>query len=251
MAYTIEELIDVVQGDLSISCSLPKLLPDVEIERIITNEALGYFNRSYPYALHKIYLYLPKEHFYTEKYTMYKYIELPCEVQNVVWLYEVRNASLFNIGINAPNLSVGLGVTNQPYLSSYVTTVGELGIYKVVLDSFSDMLNQLSKYTLKNHFNKLDHRLHILTKVEYDVVLEVYVSIEQEALFTDDLFIKWVIGRAKQQQAAIMGRFNFKLPGGIQYNYADLASEGKEQVQKVEDEIKGISNASFFIMTKK
>jgi hypothetical protein len=113
------------------------------------------------------------------------------------------------------------------------------------------MLNQLSKYTLKHHFNKLDHRLHILTKVEFDVVLEVYVSIEQEALFTDDLFIKWVIGRAKQQQAAIMGRFNFKLPGGIQYNYADLASEGKEQVQKVEDEIKGISNASFFIMTKK
>jgi len=251
MSYTINELIDVVQGDLTISCSLPKLLPDVEIERIVTNEAMNYFYRAYPYSVQKMYLYIPRSFFNTDTWTKYKYVELPCEVQNVVWIYEVRNASLFNIGINAPNLSVGLGVTNQPYLSSYTTTIGELGIYKVILDSFSDMLNQLTKYTVKHQFNKLNHQLNILTSLEYDLVLEVYANIEQEALFTDDLFIKWVVGRAKQQQAAIMGRFNFKLPGGIQYNYADLASEGKEQVQKVEDEIKAISNSSFFFMTKR
>lgn len=251
MAYTINELIDVVQGDLTVSCTLPKLLPDYEIERIVTNEALNYFYRTYPYALQKAYWYMPRHLFETEHYTQYKFIELPCEVQNVVWIYEVRNNSLFNIGINAPNLSVGLGVTNQPYLSSYVTTVGELGVYKVILDSFSDMLDQLTKYTVKHNFNKLNHRLNILTSVCYDLVAEVYVNIEQEALFTDDLFIKWVVGRAKQQQAAIMGRFNFKLPGGIQYNYGDLMGEGKAQQEAVEAEIKGISNASFFYMVKK
>lgn len=251
MAYTLNELIDVVQGDLTISCTLPKLLPDYEIERIITNEALNYFSRSYPYAVQKAYWYMPRAIFETEEYSQYRHVELPCEVQNVVWIYEVRNASLFNIGINAPNLSVGLGISNQPYLSSYVTTIGELGVYKVVLDSFSDMLNQLTKYTVKHHFNKLNHRLNILTSVCYDLVAEVYVNIEQEALFTDDLFIKWVVGRAKQQQAAIMGRFNFKLPGGIQYNYADLMGEGKEQQQKVEDEIKAISNSSFMFMVKR
>ncbi len=251
MAYTIEEICDAIQSELTISCSLPKLLPDIEIQRIIENEALNYFYRNYRMAVQKIYLFAPKELFTMENFTKYKWIELPCEVEAVTWIYEVRSQSLFNIGIAAPNLSVGMGITNQPYLSSYTTTIGELGVYKVILDSFSDMLNQLSKYTVKNDFNRNNHRLNILTSVCYDLILEVYVKIEQEDLFTDDLFIKWVTGRAKMQQAAIMGRFNFKLPGGIQYNYADLMSEGKEQKEKVEEEIKAQTNSSFFFMVKR
>lgn len=249
--YTIEELIDVIQGELTVSCSLPKLLPDVEIRRIVENIALPYFYRAYPYALIRAYYYVPKEYFATEQFTKYKSVQLPCEIQNVIWVHEIRQQSLFNVGINAPNLSIGLGVTNQPYLSSAVTTIGELGVYKVILDSFSDMLNQLSKYTLKNSFNKLNHTLHILTSMCYDLVIECYVQIEQEALFSDDLFIKYVVGKSKMQLGAIMGRFNFKLPGGIQYNYGDLTGEGKEEMQKVEEEIKGISNSSFFFMIKR
>jgi hypothetical protein len=41
-----------------------------------------------------------------------------------------KGASLFQLGLNTPNLSVNLGVTNQPYLSSYVTTIGELVFIK-------------------------------------------------------------------------------------------------------------------------
>lgn len=248
--YTIDELIDIVQGELTVSCSLPKLLPDVEIRRIIENIALPYFYRQYSYSLIRAYYYVPKEYFRTEFYSKYKSVQLPCEIQNVLWIHEIRQQSLFSIGINAPNLSIGLGVTNTPYLSSAVTQIGEMGVYKVVLDSFADMLNQLNKITLKNSFNKLNHTLNILTSMCYDIILEVYVQIEQEALFSDDLFIKYVIGKSKVQLGAIMGRFNFKLPGGIQYNYSDLTSEGKDEMQKVEDEIKGISNSSFIIMKK-
>lgn len=249
--YTVEELIDVISADLTISCSLPKLLPDVEIRRIIENMALPYFYRSYPYALIRAYYYVPKEYFLTEQFTKYKSIQLPCEIENLLWVHEIRQSSLFNIGINAPNLSIGLGISNQPYLSSAVTTIGEIGVYKVLLDSFSDMLDQLSKFTVKNSFNKLNHTLNILTSLNYDLVLEVYVKIEQEALFGDDLFIKYVTAIAKKQLAAIMGRFNFKLPGGIQYNYDSLSGEGKEELQQVIDEIKGISNSSFFFMCRR
>jgi hypothetical protein len=31
-----------------------------------------------------------------------------------------------------------------------------------MLDSMSDMMNQLNKYTLRYQFNQLNHRLHIL-----------------------------------------------------------------------------------------
>ena len=162
---SIEELIDFVQNEITIGCALPKTLPDSEIRRIVETRALPYFYRNYQYAVQKMYFFIHQDAFQTEEFTKYRYVNVPCEIQSVTYLYEVRGGSLLQLGINTPNLSVNLGVTNQPYLSSYVTTIGELGVYKTILDSMSDMLNQLNKYTLKYHFNQLHHRLQILTNI--------------------------------------------------------------------------------------
>ena len=249
--YTIEELIDFVQNDITIGCSLPKNLPDSEVRRIIETRALPWFYRNYQYAVQKLYFFIHQDAFQTEEFTRYRFVNVPCEIQSVVYLYEVRGESLFQLGINTPNLSVNLGVTNQPYSSSYVTTIGELGVYKTILDSMSDMLNQLNKYTLKYHFNQLAHRLHILTNVKHNVIMEAYANIPQEYLFKDDLFVKYVTGWAKVQYGNMTGRYDFVLPGGIKINSADLVSQGKEEIKEVEEEIKGQSNSGFFFMVKK
>ena len=249
--YTIEELIDLVQNELTISCALPKSLPDANIRQIVETRALPWFYRSYQFAVQKIYFFIHKDAFATEEFTRYSYVTVPCAIQSVVYLYEVRGDSLFQLGINTPNLSVNLGVTNQPYLSSYVTTIGELGVYKTVLDSMSDMLNQLNKYTLKYQFNQLNHRLHILTNVQHNVIMEAYANIPQENLFRDDLFFKYVTGYAKQQLGNMMGRYDFTLPGGVKIQAADLVSQGKEEVKEVEEEVKGQSTSSWFIVVKR
>jgi hypothetical protein len=249
--YTIEEMVDLVQTELTISCALPKTLPDASVRQIIENRALPYFYRWYQFAVQKLYYIIRKDAFFTEEFTRYRYVEVPCEIQSVSWLYEVRGDSLFQLGINTPNLSVNLGVTNQPYLSSYVTTIGELGLYKTLLDNMSDMMNQLNKFTLKHHFNQLNHRIHILTDVKHDVVLEAYANIPRENLFKDDLFYKYCVGYSKIMLGNMVGRYDFSLPGSIKINSADLISQGKEEVKEVEDEIKGQSNSSFFFMVKK
>jgi hypothetical protein len=249
--YTIEELIDLVQNELTISCALPKSLPDANIRQIVETRALPWFYRSYQFAVQKIYFFIHQDAFATEEFTRYSYVTVPCAIQSVVYLYEVRGDSLFQLGINTPNLSVNLGVTNQPYLSSYVTTIGELGVYKTVLDSMSDMLNQLNKYTLKYQFNQLNHRLNILTNVQHNVIVEAYANIPQENLFKEDLFLKYVTGYAKQQLGNMMGRYDFTLPGGVKIQAADLVSQGKEEVKEVEEEVKGQSTSSWFIMVKK
>jgi hypothetical protein len=249
--YTIEELIDRVQNEITIGCSLPKTLPDSEVRRIIEQRAMPWFYRKYQYAVQKMYFLIKKEAFFTEEYTQYRYVNVPCEIQAVTYLYEVRNASLFQLGINTPNLSVNLGVTNQPYLSSYVTTIGELGVYKTTIDTLSDMLNQLNKYTLRYHFNQLQHRLHILTNVERDVVMEAYANILPENLFADDLFYKYVVGWSKVQYGNLTGRYDFSLPGGIKINSAEMVTQGKEEIKEVEEEVNGQSNSSFFYMVKR
>lgn len=249
--FTIEEFIDSIQTELTISCALPKTLPDEAVRVIIEKRALPWFYRNYYYAVQKLYYLIRKEAFETEEFTKYNYVTVPCEIQSVSYLYEVRSASLFQLGINTPNLSVNMGVTNQPYLSSYVTTIGELGVYKTILDSMSDMLNQLNKYTLRHNYNQLNHRLHILTNVKYDVIIEAYAEIPNENLFRDDLFFKYVAGYAKLQLGNMVGRYDFQLPGGVKIQAADLVSQGQAEVKEVEEEVKGMSNSSWFYMVKR
>ena len=248
---TIDEFIDSINTELTIGCALPRSLPETMIRQIVEKRALPWFYRSYQYAVQKMYFLIKKEAFFAEEFTKYNYVQVPCEIQSVIYLYEVRGASLFQLGINTPNLSVNLGVTNQPYLSSYVTTIGELGTYKTLLDNMSDMLNQLNKYTLKYQFNQLNHRLHILTNVKYDVIMEAYANIPQENLFNDDLFFKYCVGYSKQALGNMVGRYDFSLPGGVKIQAADLVTQGKEEVKEVEDEIKGQSTSGWFFMVKK
>jgi hypothetical protein len=248
---TIDEFIDSINTELTIGCALPRSLPETMIRQIVEKRALPWFYRSYQYAVQKMYFLIKKEAFFAEEFTKYNYVQVPCEIQSVIYLYEVRGSSLFQLGINTPNLSVNLGVTNQPYLSSYVTTIGELGTYKTLLDNMSDMLNQLNKYTLKYQFNQLNHRLHILTNVKYDVIMEAYANIPQENLFNDDLFFKYCVGYSKQALGNMVGRYDFTLPGGIKIQAADLVTQGKEEVKEVEEEIKGQSNSAWFYMVKR
>lgn len=248
---TIDEFIDSINTELTIGCALPRSLPETMIRQIVEKRALPWFYRSYQYAVQKMYFLIKKEAFFAEEFTKYNYVQVPCEIQSVIYLYEVRGSSLFQLGINTPNLSVNLGVTNQPYLSSYVTTIGELGTYKTLLDNMSDMLNQLNKYTLKYQFNQLNHRLHILTNVKYDVIMEAYANIPQENLFNDDLFFKYCVGYSKQALGNMVGRYDFTLPGGVKIQAADLVTQGKEEVKEVEEEIKGQSNSAWFYMVKR
>lgn len=249
--FTIEEFIDQIQTELTIACALPKTLPDEAIRLIIEKRALPWFYRSYMYAVQKVYYFIHKEAFQQEEFTRYNYVTLPCEIQSVSYLYEVRGSSLFQLGINTPNMSVNMGVTNQPYLSSYVTTIGELGVYKTILDSMSDMLNQLNKYTLKHHYNQLNHRLQILTNVQHNVIVEAYADIPRENLFRDDLFYKYVAGYAKLQLGNMVGRYDFTLPGSVKINASDLVSQGQSEIKEVEDEVKDMTNSSWFYMVKK
>ena len=124
-------------------------------------------------------------------------------------------------------------------------------MYKTLLDNMSDMMNQLNKYTLKHHFNYLNHRLNILTNVKYDVIMEAYANIPQENLFNDDLFFKHIVGLSKVALGNMTGRYDFSLPGGVKIASADLVTQGKEEVKEVEEEIKGMSNSAFFFMVKR
>ena len=250
-AYAIEELIDFVQQEITVGCALPKTLPDTEIRRFAETRATKWFYQNYQYAVSKVYYFVDKEAFNTEEFTKYSYVTLPCEIQSISYIYQIMGGSLMQLGINTPNLSVNLGVTNQPYLSSYVTTIGELGVYKTLIDSMSDMLNQLNKYTVKFHYNQMMNRLNILTNMKYSLILETYANVPAENLYADPYFLKYTTAWAKMQTGNLLSRYDFTLPGNVKFNSADLVSQGRDEMKEVEEDIKNMSNSAWFYMVKR
>ena len=248
---TIEELIDLVQSELTFDCALPMLLPNNTIRRVIVTLAQPWFYQNYRYAVQNAYYLIPRRLLETEEYSRYKWIYLPEDVQTVKWIFKVHDSSLYQLGLNAPNLSINLGVTNQPYLSSYVTTIGELGVYKATLDSFSDMLDQFNLFTVQHDYNQMANRLNILTNVKDNLVAECAVNIEPEHLYADPLFLRYVNGLSKKRLGEMVGRFDLKLPGNVTYRAETLLSEGKEEIEKVEETIKKMPNTDFFYMVKR
>lgn len=256
---SISEIIDFVQQDLTMSGALPKILPDNEIRRVIVDIGMKWFYQNYQYAVQKVYYLVKQEAFQSDPATNYKYVKLPCEIQNIIWVYPIRDTALFQLGISAPNLSVNLGVTNQPYLSSYTTTIGELGVYKVVIDYFADVLNQLSKQTLKFDYNFNTNRFHLLTGIDSTVngpngtnlILEAYCQIPAEDLYDNENFRRYATALSRRQLGRLLTRYDYQLPGGFQIRGDQILQEGDTEVKKVEDEIKGQSQSAFFFMVKR
>lgn len=249
-SMAVEQLIDVVQQDLTISGMLPKVLPDIEIKRLIKEIALEWFYKNYQFAVQKVYYMLPLDVLKSEIFTRYKYLVLPEEIENVVDIKYIDNPHMWRIGIQAPYLSINLGVTNQPFLTSFVTTAGELAQYRSVISAFSDEINKLSLESVKFNYNHLNKRLNFLGKVEKSMMLECWARIEEEELFEYQMFKEYVIGISKKKMGELLGRFNFNMPGNFQYNASDIITEGQQLIDKIQEQVKGETTSAWFKMSR-
>lgn len=250
MSMTIDQLVDIIQADLTFSGLFDKILPDIEIQRLVREEALEWFYKNYQFSKIKMFYFLAKDLMNTEQYNRNQYFILPQEIEDVVRIVKIDNPTLFRLGIQAPHLSINLGVTNQPFLTSFVTTAGELGVYRSVISGFADQINKMTANTLKFNFNHISKRLNFLTMINTDMILEVYTRIEEEELFDHVYFKQYIIGLCQVRMGQAVGRFNFNMPGNFQYNAADMIAQGQEKMNAVIERVRGESNVAWFIMDR-
>jgi len=72
-----------------------------------------------------------------------------------------------------------------------------------------------------------------------DVILEVYETIPDCALYDDEIFFRYISAKIKQSLGAKLGIFKFALPGNVDFDYDAIKSMGDEELEKIEEEIKG------------
>jgi hypothetical protein len=180
---------------------------------------------------------------------------MPENVENITRIIKINDLSMFRLGIQAPNLSINLGVTNQPFLTSFVTTAGDLAVYRSVISYFADEINKLTKQTVKFNYNHINKQLNFLGSLgsypgESNYMLECWVRIQEEELFDFEMFKRYCIGLCRVRMGQQIGQFNFNMPGNFNYNAADIINQGQAMVDKVVEEVQGQTTVSWFYMSR-
>ncbi len=246
--FTIEELIDLVQQELTVNCAIPKFLPDDAIRRIATQQGLRWFYRYYKYALQKTYYYVDLMSMYRNKRTDTKFFSLPTEVEGIRWIYIVNYNDMRGIGNALPNNSLSFGTTTQPYVASI--NMSEMMQSLATANALGDALAIYSKNTVKFSFDPNSKRFEVLTSLHHNLILEVNAQIPAEYLFSDPLFIKWVTGKAYVEYGRVMGWDDASLAGDVKINYEKYFELGTKMVEEVEEQVKKISRVTLLNRTR-
>ena len=120
-------------------------------------------------------------------------------------------------------------------------------MYYVVNSLFMDNARQVLLPQISYTYNRLTKKFRFQGELpKRAVIFEIFSTIPDCALFQDEAFVRYVIGQAKIQLARILGTFSFNLPGNITINYDLISSEGREEVDRVVEEIKGDEGVDYF-----
>ena len=120
-------------------------------------------------------------------------------------------------------------------------------MYYVVNSLFLDNTRQVLLPQISYTFNRLTKKFRFQGELpKRAVIFEIFSTIPDCQLFQDEAFERYCIGQAKIQLARILGTFSFNLPGNITINYDLISSEGREEVDRIVEEIKGDEGVDYF-----
>lgn len=249
---TREEFNKDIINALTASCSIPFKIPIDEINRISKYTA-EWFYRNYEDAVDNVYILIPSQQYQNDPlFKMNRGVILPKCV------YAVNGLTKSN------QFSGGSSQNNEATLEKYMHGNYGLGgggvedsmysdavLAYVVYASWDDLMYHITKHPLTYEYNRLNNRLFLKGDVKNspDLVLDVMVKIPLEALYELDLFYNYVLGESYKQLGNILGAFGAELPGGVTIDYSKWFDNGVSMIEKVEEEIKGLSSPSFFFTT--
>ena len=240
----VNELADEITG----SCMIPMNLPKQEVQNIV-KRAKKWFYKNYEYSMRENFFVLPIELFTTEHFKKTRSFTLPGmdvitggnEVYSVYGLFEVGAhwGGSMDINFTRGDFAIERMLMNGMYGGSKTGQAAENLQYYVINESFFDLARQIIQNPLSYHYNQLTHELRFTGESpRKNVILEVYETIPECALFQDEAFFRYCAAKIKISLGQKLGIFGFTLPGNIQVNADLIKGLGEEELEKVIEEIK-------------
>ena len=245
----LEELGDEITG----ACMVPIQLPQKEIINII-KRAKKWFYKKYEYSVKENYYHIPKEVFLTDYFKTHRTLTLPGPdpVNGGGVVYSVFGVYVLASGFNG--VGGGMDIRFQSgsdfalekmlfrrmYQGSGMADAAEELQYYVLNASLVDMARTILENPISFQYSQLTGDLKILGDTpKGDVILHVYETIQDCALFNDEIFFRYVSAKIKQSLGAKLGIFKFALPGNVEFDYDAIKSMGDDELAAIEEEIKG------------
>lgn len=235
------ELIEEINAELTLSCSLDYSLNRAEIKRII-KRAREYMYDNYQYSVESGYLKLPKAIFSNSHFAKTRQICLPDNVMAVEGLQEVRGGGL--ITHIDPDFSDSKLFGAEIFLAPFQ---GDNLVYRTAMFSYYDLAQAYVLETIAYDFNKNTKRLFIRGRdPRRDAFAKVIVKIPEEDLYSDELFIRYCLAQAKINLGRILSLYEFNLPGGVRINFDGIKQDGLDEMESIKQQIDDENAPSWF-----
>lgn len=240
----VNELADDVTG----SCMIPMNLPKKEVQNIVKN-AKKWFYKNYEYSVKENFMVLPIALFSSEHFKRKRSFTLPGpdestggnEVYSVYGVFETgsRWGGSMDINFTQGDFSMERMLMGGMYGGSNTGAAAENLQAYVINESFYDLARQIIQNPIGYHYNQLTRELKFTGETpKKDIILEIYETIPECALFADEAFFRYCAAKIKISLGQKLSIFGFALPGNIEVNADAIKGLGEEELEKVIEEIK-------------
>jgi hypothetical protein len=244
--------LDEIADELTGACMIPVNLPKKEVMNII-KRAIKWFYKNYEYSVKENYYHIPNSVFSTDYFKSHRALHLPQAasdgsgmVFSVYGLYDLAS------GWNQPGGGLDLrfesgsdfALERMLFRNVYDGDGAARGAeelqYYVINQSMVDLSRQIMENPISFHFSQLTGELKFMGDTpKGDVILEVYETIPNCALYSDEIFFRYVAAKVKISLGSKLSVFKFALPGNVEFDYSEIKSMGEEELSGVIEEIKG------------
>ena len=235
------ELIQMVNDEITGSCSLPYSTPEREMNRII-DQALNWFYVNYGPAVETQYYVIPKTWWGMAEFKKTRSVLLPDCVVTVTEVKEINGAS--RMGSIDADFADNRLLAAELFLSPFGSD--DL-VMRAAQYSYWDLTQAFMLERVSYDWNRNTKRLKIIGRnPKHNCAITTYVKIEENRLYDDWFFQRWVTAQAKISLGRILGFFTFNLPGGVQVNADSIKEEGKEELEEIKTKIDDENSPDWF-----
>ena len=240
---TKQELIQLIEDDLTVSGSLSLSLNEDEISRIIDVEKNMVFRDWRDMVELKMAVMHPGV-FRTTEFRQSRTIQLPECVWGIHELREIKDGSRL-FGINSPDLSMERIMASDLWLSPFSADVIAT---RTISYSWFDLARSFTLLDIQFKYNINTHRLYVIGHDPIaPVLIRAYVAIEDSAVYDDYYFQRWCIAKTKTQLHRVLKTFEYTVIGGV--NITSMYGEqGDKEIQEIKEYMKGQDQPDWFLM---
>lgn len=135
-----------------------------------------------------------------------------------------------------------MGINNNLYYQEVCVSIVLSNVYQSVFGE-----------SVPFRFNSANKTLIINKDIKPETVslmIQCDCNVDIQYLYTDDLFIKFVYARCKQELKRLIASHTIQLPGDVTLNADEICSNWETEIQEVKDELKGSTGIGDIILQR-